>query len=99
MTRATLSTPRHKHRMVRIPENKFGLAVIRLLRKQIYRTTDLVKVEASPYPYGVVLNFKAEVAPGELAQEVYYMSLLSVLHRWTGLTLDMREWTEKDTRP
>lgn len=87
MTPPTLRTPRHKHRTVKVPDNKFGLAVIRVLRKPRYWTSDRTKVDASPYPYGVRMIF---------GMETYYLSALSVLHRWFGLTLDMRSWTEED---
>lgn len=85
-------TDGHKHRIVRInPSTRTGGALYAFLRKPRFHTTDLARVDASPYPYGPCrehpLNWKD--APVE-APECYTLSVLSVLHRWTGLTLVWR---------
>jgi hypothetical protein len=68
-------TENHKHRLVQINP---GGWLYRFLRKPRWFVYDRVKAEKSAYPYGVVSN----VVP-----PMYYLSLLGVLHRWTGLTL------------
>lgn len=70
-------TDGHKHRVVRV---KKGSLVYRLLRYPLIFTDDRARVEESPYPYG-----ESAVTSG-----VYYLSLLGILHRWTGLTLTER---------
>lgn len=82
-------TEGHTHRTVTV--TKGGLAY-RLLTKPLWhtRTTDhdasrakLDRIDRSPYPYGPCPN------PDHSTTSVHcwYLSALSVLHRWTGLTL------------
>lgn len=75
-------TPQTKyHRHWNLKVKKDGLLYY-LLRKPIHWACDLKKVDASPYPYGpLVLRGKPT--------GWYYMSTLSVLHRWTGLVLEV----------
>lgn len=73
-------TPGHKHRTVKVRRD--GL-VQRVLQRPLITTTNLPRVEASPYPYGILLDGQIQPDP----REVYYLSALSILHRWTGLTL------------
>lgn len=75
-------TDGHKHRHVRV--KKDGLAV-RVLCAPLFTTTNFERIDASPYPYGPTDEeaFRA----GERDQP-FYLSILSILHRWTGLTLE-----------
>lgn len=73
-------TSGHKHRIVSVKRD--GL-VHRVLKCQVFVTSDLDRVDRSPYPYGPVAD---EGATGENSEE-WYLSLLGILHRWTGLTL------------
>ena len=68
-------TTGHKHRHLKV---KKGGLIFRVLRKPLWYTRDVDRVDASPYPYGLSES------------RGYYLSLLGVLHRWTGLTLDTR---------
>ena len=61
----------HKHIEVKVKNPR----LIGFLRKPRYRTTDKWRVYYSPYPYT------------RESKGVYHLSLLGVLHRWTGLTL------------
>jgi hypothetical protein len=67
-------TPGHSHRQVRVSRN--GL-VHRLLTAPLYCTGNLRKVDRSPYPYGPCVEHTGH----------WYLSTLSVLHRWSGLAL------------
>lgn len=83
-------TAGHKHRMITVKRE--GI-VHRALTKPLYKTRNLKRVEPSPYPYGVLIEGE-RIADGRLPEqpdprEVYYLSALSVLHRWFGLTLWM----------
>lgn len=81
-------TDGHKHREVRInPNTHVGGAVRAFLCKPRYHTTDVPKVDASPYPYGMCRDHWSD--NGVIT--CYYLSILSVLHRWTGLTLLMKD--------
>lgn len=71
-------TPGHKHREVRVRRD--GLRHGFLTRPR-WHSTDGVKVDRSPYPYGPCTD------PIHEERECWYLSILSVLHRWTGLTL------------
>lgn len=69
-------TSGHQHHYVIVNENNPAARwIVKALRKPRLVTWDTERVEASPYPYG----------PG--AHGSYYLSLLRVLHRWTGLSL------------
>lgn len=76
-------TTGHRHRTVKIRNQ----GLLRFLRTSLYQTTDRAKVDRSPYPYGVMVDLSADNPLGE----IYYLSVLSVLHRWTGLTIDRRD--------
>jgi hypothetical protein len=77
-------TDGHKHRLLHIGHD-FNWWPVRLLRKPVWKIHDpdlRPKVDASPYPYAVIREFH-----GGKARECYTLSLLGILHRWTGLTL------------
>lgn len=64
----------HKHREVTVKRGR----LVRFLTKPRWHTHDIVRVDASPYPYG------------QSRCGGYYLSILGVLHRWTGLTLKVK---------
>lgn len=76
-------TAGHKHRVVR---TRAGSRLYRVLRKPRYVTTNQRRVERSPYPYSPLPSRERVVEPDR-----YYLSLLGILHRWTGLTLEVKE--------
>ncbi len=55
----------------------------KILTLPVYWTDDMDKADKSPYPYG----------PGCDQPRGYgwYLSTLSILHRWTGLTLETKD--------
>lgn len=72
--------------MVRV---KRGGLLTRALRYPLVHRRDLAAVDRSPYPYG----------PCALSPEparCWTLSALSVLHRWTGLTLLYEKEVEED---
>lgn len=79
-------TEGHKHRTVGVPAR-----LVPLLRWPMYHTTDMAKVDASPYPYG-----PCEPSKG-LDSTCWYLSPLSFLHRWTGLTIRTPDAQTGDT--
>lgn len=87
--RSTLAgmTEGHKHRQVTV---KRGGLIDGLLRRPVWWSSNIEKVDRSPYPYGPDPAW--EGPPMDAPR--FYLSALSVLHRWTGLTL----WVE-DERP
>lgn len=72
-------TDGHKHRIVRTKRNS---PLARLLLKPIYHTHDLRRVSQSPYPYAPCPD-KWHISA------CWYLSGLSILHRWFGLTLEV----------
>ena len=76
-------TTGHKHRIVTVRSGRVGRLVRRALSTPLVHRTDLEQVDASPYPYGPCAN----EYHNNRGRDCYYLSLLSVLHRWTGLTL------------
>jgi hypothetical protein len=76
-------TEGHTHRTVTV--TKGGL-LYRLLTRPLWTTTNLRRVDPSPYPYGV-LPERPSTRPMPPQPTRYYLSALSILHRWTGLTL------------
>lgn len=74
-------TEGHKHRTVQIYE---GTLAYRFLRWPMYHCSDREKVDESPYPYG-----PCDPKAGR-DSVCWYLSPLSFLHRWTGLTLVKR---------
>jgi hypothetical protein len=76
-------TEGHKHREVRATR---GSLPVRLLTRPLWWTTNTARADASPYPYGVVTTAGGFARP-DGPTERYYLSALSILHRWTGLTL------------
>ena len=79
-------TAGHKHRVVRVKPDGW---VLRALTKPLYWVCDpdeLPRVDASRYPYGEKKRFL-----GGKAYTCWYLSALSILHRWTGLTLEVPE--------
>lgn len=77
-------TEGHTHRIVTV---KRGGHLHRFLTKPRWHTVNLMRVDASPYPYGLC----AIHVPLTASQPCYHLSILSVLHRWTGLTLKTRD--------
>jgi hypothetical protein len=75
-------TEGHKHREVRATR---GSLPVRLLTRPLWHSRNLPRVDASPYPYGP--------CPGVTG--CYYLSALSILHRWTGLALRFRDDPEE----
>lgn len=68
-------TDGHQHIVVQLSADvRWQKRLLRFLTKPRYWTNDRRKADLSPYPYGV-------------DRDCYYLSILSVLHRWTGLTL------------
>lgn len=74
-------TTGHKHRHLKVKKNG---RLHRVLTKPLLMSTDLKHVEASAYPYGPVFPQMGMQCP------VWYLSALSILHRWTGLTLETK---------
>lgn len=72
----------HKHRVVRV---RRGGRWTGFLIKPRYKTKDKKRVDSSPYPYGCLFT------PPNTPDQIYYLSILGVLHRWTGLTLEVEE--------
>lgn len=71
-------TEGHTHWVITVPQ-----WVSTLLRKSIWWSSNINQVDKSPYPYSPCLDH-------EDCQQ-WYLSTLSILHRWTGLTLDIKE--------
>lgn len=70
----------HRHRLVLVKNRSAWW--VRALRYGIWHSmwfggSDFDKIDASPYPYG----------PCPLHEQCYYLSGVSILHRWTGFTL------------
>lgn len=84
-------TSGHKHREVRVFDDAHPLVLraVKVLQTPLYHSSDRDKVDASPYPYG-----PCEPAKG-LDSVCWYLSPLSFLHRWTGLTIRTDEPEEK----
>lgn len=79
-------TTGHKHRHLVVAS--FETRLVRLLRKPLRHETNIVKVDVSPYPYGPCPGEKG--CPHRLLHprpDCWTLSLLGILHRWTGLTL------------
>lgn len=82
-------TEGHTHHTVTV--RKGGLLYRALTRPLLHtRTTDhdetsrkLDRIDRSPYPYGPCPNPDHSTA----SVHCWYLSALSILHRWTGLTL------------
>jgi hypothetical protein len=64
------------HRYREVPVSRDSL-LARVFTRPVWHTRNLPRVDASPYPYGP--------CPGVIG--CWYLSPLSILHRWTGLTL------------
>jgi hypothetical protein len=75
-------TEGHRHRTVRV---RHGGRLRRFLTKPRWHTTDIRRVDLSPYPYGMCTQHHSLTWP-----ECWYLSILSILHRWTGLTLEVK---------
>lgn len=76
-------TTGHKHRHLRV--RSWDTPLVRVLRRPLWHRSDTNRVDASPYPYGVCPQ------TDQGAPTCYTLSLLGILHRWTGLTLEVRE--------
>lgn len=90
-------TAGHKHRMLHVHRHWL---LTRLLSHPLVFSDDLERVDASPYPWGPIAGpgEDAPLMPGGVPAPKHlrwhtdppghwYLSALSVLHRWTGLTL------------
>lgn len=62
---------------------------VRLLRKPIKHTTNMARVEPSPYPYGPCESLRCPNMYKHPRPDCWTLSLLSIAHRWTGLTLEV----------
>lgn len=71
-------TDGHKHRHIKV--RRYGLMHVWLTTPRSHET-DIDYVDASPYPYGKCPEHA----------NCWYLSILSVLHKWTGLTLVTEE--------
>ena len=76
-------TSGHKHRIVTVPS--WDTWYVRLLRKPLWHCRDIRRVDESPYPYGPCAKTK------RANPTCWTLSLLGILHRWTGLTLYVEE--------
>lgn len=81
-------TDGHTHRMLHIGHD-FDWWPVRVLRKPlVHRAADTNpqwrRIEASPYPYGACY---AHGYRSDGTTHCWTLSLLGILHRWTGLTL------------
>lgn len=80
----TKQTRLHKHWAVTVRSER----LMEFLRKPRWWTTDAARVDRSPYPYGVRTGAEIKtrhVSPP--APDHFYLSILSVLHRWTGFSI------------
>ena len=75
-------TDGHKHRMITVSRN--GLIRRVLTRPLLHTLGHNEQVETSPYPYGPCPKREG---PCYSHHDCWYLSALSILHRWTGLTL------------
>jgi len=80
-------TEGHKHRHVMVPS--WDVWYVRLLRVQLIHRRDVEAVDKSPYPYGMC---REKCPPGCQGRHgpCYALSPLGILHRWTGLTLEVQ---------
>lgn len=72
----------HAHRHVRVPHTRVWY--VRALRAPLVHVRNRARVEASPYPYG-----ECPYSPRPVA--CWTLSALGILHRWTGLTLEVTD--------
>jgi hypothetical protein len=78
-------TDGHLHWRIRVKSDKTW--PVRLLRAPLKWVCDpdlFDKVDASPYPYGMATH-----GHGGKFYDCAYLSLLGILHRWSGLTLEI----------
>lgn len=83
-------TTGHKHRVVRI--RKGSRLHVLLTQPLVWSHEDLSRVDNSPYPWGPSNEALFQRDPA--APQPFYLSALSILHRWTGLTLQPEEKTD-----
>jgi hypothetical protein len=79
----------HKHQMLTVKSPSVWW--VRLLRKPIFHTYDVPRMDRSLYPFCPCAKHgfgSADIATATC----WTMSTLSVLHRWTGLTLFYKTW-------
>lgn len=77
-------TEGHKHRVVRLKDGW----LYRALKHPLAWSRDYERLDASPYPW----RAKNEQAFKDgLREQPYCLSLLGILHRWTGLTITLKE--------
>lgn len=74
-------TDGHKHWTIKVKQDS---RIVRFMRKPRLLTDNVRRVDRSPYPYGILV-------PPRDRHTWYYLSILSVLHRWTGLELEVYE--------
>lgn len=77
-------TAGHRHREVRVPG-----PIRYLLRRAVFDCYDIERIEASPYPYRMDWKYI-----GGKRAEYGRLTILGILHRWTGLTLIVKDQTE-----
>jgi hypothetical protein len=92
-------TEGHRHRLVNVPS--WDTWYVRALRYPLFHCRDQNRVERSPYPYGPCRK-RAVDKGGEGSAclghcDCWTLSVLSVLHRWTGLTLATHKASDGDS--
>lgn len=80
-------TDGHKHRLLRV--KSFDTLFVRVLRTPVWHRPALTndawrRIERSPYPYGPCAEHSKGLG---LDATCWVLTPLSILHRWTGLTL------------
>lgn len=81
-------TDGHKHRHLHV--DSFDSWWVRALRKPLRHTTNVARVDPSPYPYGMCDDPRCPNTYKHPRPDCYTLSLLGIAHRWTGLVLDNR---------
>lgn len=82
-------TAGHKHRNVVVPS--WDRWYVRLLRKPLVHSTNYVRVDQSPYPYGPCTDERCVNKYRLPRPDCWTLSTLSILHRWFGLVLEVKE--------
>lgn len=82
-------TDGHKHRHVVVPS--WDRWYVRLLRKPLLHSTNYARVDRSPYPYGPCADPKCKNSYRMPPPDCWVLTPLGILHRWTGLTLEVIE--------
>lgn len=78
-------TDGHKHRMLRVNVHS---RLVRWLRKPLRHSTNYPRVDRSPYPYRPCTDERCWTRYRHPRPDCWVLTPLSILHRWTGLTLE-----------